>query len=42
VWTVTADGLGESSLGRVFGAIYARNLDKAIPNLQNELHSIST
>ena len=37
VWTVSADGLGESSLGRVFGSIYARNLDRAIPNLQREL-----
>jgi hypothetical protein len=37
VWTVTTDGLGEASLGRVFGAIYARNLDKAIPNLQSEI-----
>ena len=36
VWTVTAEGLGESSLGRIFGTIYARNLDKAIPNLQSE------
>ena len=41
VWTVIADGPGESSLGRVFGAIYARNLDKAIPNLQRELHETS-
>jgi hypothetical protein len=39
VWTVVADGLGEGSLGRVFGAIYARNLDRAIPNLQTELSS---
>jgi hypothetical protein len=37
VWTVSADGFGEASLGRVFGAIYARNLDKAIPNLQSEI-----
>jgi hypothetical protein len=37
VWTVEADGPGTGSLGRVFGAIYARNLDKAIPNLQAEL-----
>ena len=37
VWTVTADGFGQGSLGRVFGAIYARNLDKAIPNLQREV-----
>ena len=41
VWTVSADGSGEGSLGRVFGAIYARNLDKAIPNLQRELHPTS-
>jgi hypothetical protein len=41
VWTVTADGPGEASLGRVFGAIYARNLDKAIPNLQQELRTTS-
>ena len=30
-----------ASLGRVFGAIYARNLDKAIPNLQRELRATS-
>jgi len=41
VWTVTVDRLGESSLGRVFGAIYRRNLDRAIPNLQRELRSPS-
>ncbi len=41
VWTVTADGPGEGLLGRVFGAIYARNLDKAIPNLQRELRATS-
>jgi len=41
VWTVAADGPGESTLGRVFGAIYARNLDKAIPNLQRELREAS-
>ena len=39
LWTVTADGPGENSLGRVFGAIYARNLDKAIPKLQTEIRS---
>lgn len=37
VWTVAAEGPGSATLGRVFGAIYARNLDKAIPNLQAEL-----
>jgi hypothetical protein len=41
VWTVAADGPGEGSLGRVFGAIYTRNLDKAIPNLQRELRDTS-
>ncbi|MGH3479845.1 MAG: hypothetical protein ACRDQD_23785, partial [Nocardioidaceae bacterium] len=41
VWTVAADGPGEASLGRVFGAIYSRNLDKAIPNLQQELRTTS-
>jgi hypothetical protein len=37
VWTVGAEGPGAGSLGRAFGAIYARNLDKAIPLLQREL-----
>jgi hypothetical protein len=37
IWTIAAEGPGSSTLGRVFGAIYARNLDKAIPNLQAEL-----
>ena len=39
IWTVGAEGPGSATLGRVFGAIYARNLDKAIPNLQAELRS---
>ena len=38
-WIVAAEGLGAATLGRVFGAIYARNLDKAIPNLQAQLRS---
>ena len=38
-WTVTAEGPGAGSLGRVFGAIYARNLDRAIPRLQSEIRS---
>jgi len=37
VWTVAAEGAGAGSLGRLFGAIYARNLDRAIPNLQAQL-----
>jgi Polyketide cyclase / dehydrase and lipid transport len=39
VWTVDAEGFGAGSLGRIFGAIYARNLDRAIPNLQAEMRS---
>jgi Polyketide cyclase / dehydrase and lipid transport len=38
-WIVEAEGFGARSLGRVFGAIYARNLDRAIPNLQAELRA---
>ena len=39
IWTVAAEGPGSATLGRVFGAIYGRNLDKAIPNLQAELRA---
>jgi len=39
LWTVEGEGRGAGSLGRVFGAIYARNLDRAIPNLQTELRA---
>jgi len=38
VWTVVAEGPGAGSLGRVFRAIYARNLDRTVPNLRTELH----
>ena len=37
-WTVAVEGPGSATLGRIFGAIYARNLDRAIPRLQAELH----
>jgi len=37
VWTVTAEGPGSGSLARLFGVLYARNLDRAIPRLQAEL-----
>ena len=30
-WIVVADGLGAATLGRLFGALYARKLDRAIP-----------
>jgi hypothetical protein len=38
-WTVDAEGPGAGTLGRLFGAIYDRNLDRAIPNLQAEMRS---
>jgi len=38
-WIVNAEGKGVASLGRVFGAIYARNLDKAIPILRAQMRS---
>jgi hypothetical protein len=38
-WLVSAHGLGAATLGRLFGALYARNLDRAIPRLQSQLGS---
>jgi hypothetical protein len=40
IWTVEIDGLGKSSLGRVFAAVYCRTLNKAIPNLIAEMNSL--
>jgi hypothetical protein len=39
IWTVEAEGPGANTLGRFFGAIYNRNLDRAIPNLQAQMAS---
>jgi len=36
-WLVSADGFGVSVLGRLFAAIYNRNLDRAIPLLISEM-----
>ncbi|HET9729552.1 MAG TPA: SRPBCC family protein [Acidimicrobiia bacterium] len=36
-WTVTADGPLAALVTRIASPIYARNLDRAIPNLQREL-----
>jgi hypothetical protein len=36
-FVVEAEGFGVSILGRLFGALYARTLDRAIPNLIAEL-----
>ena len=42
VWVFEIEGVGESSFGRVFAAIYRRDLDKAIPNLIAEMNSLPT
>jgi hypothetical protein len=36
VWTVATEGR-VGVLGRIFAAVYGRNLDRAIPNLRREL-----
>lgn len=36
-FVVDGDGFGSGVFGRVFAAVYARNLDRAIPNLIEEL-----
>jgi len=38
-WIVKADGLGAGTVGRVFGVVYRRNLDRAIPRLQEQLRA---
>jgi len=38
IWLLEASGFAVGSLGRLFAAIYARNLDRAIPRLIEELH----
>ena len=40
-FVVEVEGLGSSTLGRVFRAIYARNLDRAIPNLVREMEGLT-
>ena len=37
---IEVKGLGANSLGRLFAFIYARNLDRAIPNLIVELEAL--
>ena len=36
-WTVEAEGFGALILGRLFAAVYAANLDRAIPKLIEEM-----
>jgi polyketide cyclase/dehydrase/lipid transport protein len=40
IWTVEGDGFLVSVFGRLFGAIYARNVDRAIPALMREMAAI--
>ena len=37
VWIVEAEGFGVTALGRLFAAVYARSLDRAIPRLVAEM-----
>ncbi len=39
-FVLDGEGFGVSIFGRIFAAIYARNLDKAIPNLVMELEKL--
>jgi hypothetical protein len=39
IWVVDAEGFAVSIFGRVYAAIYNRNLDKAIPNLVAEMNA---
>ena len=36
-WTVAAEGFGVALFGRLFAAIYSRNLDRAIPEFVKQL-----
>jgi hypothetical protein len=38
-WVVVVEGFGRSVLGRIFAAVYGRNLDRAIPLLVAELQA---
>jgi hypothetical protein len=38
-WEIRASGFAVGVLGRLFAAVYSRNLDKAIPNLVKEWES---
>ncbi len=40
-WLVSAEGFGVSVLGKLFAAIYNRNLDKAIPLLISEMNALT-
>ena len=39
-WIIEGEGIGVSTIGRVFARQYKRNLDKAIPLLQHEISNL--
>ena len=39
-WIIEGEGIGSSTIGRVFGWLYKRNLNKAIPLLQLEISNL--
>ena len=39
-WIIEGEGIGVSTIGRVFARQYKRNLDKAIPLLQHEISTL--
>ena len=39
IWTVKAEGFGVGGFGRLFGLIYNRNLNRAIPRLVAEMEA---
>lgn len=41
IWTIGAEGVGAAVLGRLFAALYNRNLAKAIPRLTGEMNALA-
>jgi len=39
-WIIEGEGIGASTIGRIFAWQYKRNLDKAIPLLQHEISNL--
>jgi hypothetical protein len=39
-WIIEGEGIGASTIGRVFAWQYKRNLDNAIPLLQHEISNL--
>jgi hypothetical protein len=39
-FVLEGEGVGAGVLGRLFAALYARNLDRAIPNLVQEIEHV--